>query len=78
MVKTPPRPNNVRTIRRAVGLTQAGLAEACGVSRQTVISIEGGDYSPSVFLALDIASALDTSVEALFSPVAETQEPRHA
>lgn len=36
------------------------------VSRQTIISIEGGDYAPSVLLALRIASALDSTVEALF------------
>ena len=37
-----------------------------GASRQTVVSIEGGDYAPSVLLALRIASTLDRPVEDLF------------
>ncbi|MCL4168958.1 UNVERIFIED_CONTAM: hypothetical protein GTU68_030492 [Idotea baltica] len=49
-------------------LTQAALAEQAEVSRQTVVSIEAGDYSPSVHLALRIAGLLDTTVEALFGP----------
>jgi len=60
--------NTVRQRRRTVELTQAELATAVGVSRQTVISIEGGDYAPSVFLALRVARALDCTVEDLFDP----------
>lgn len=37
------------------------------MSRQTIISIERGDYSPSVHLALDLARVLDSTVEALFA-----------
>ena len=48
-------------------MTQAELAEAVDVSRQTIIAVERGDYAPSVFLALRIARALDTTVEQLFS-----------
>lgn len=59
--------NQVRQFRRSAEITQAALAEAIGVSRQTVISVEGGDYAPSVFLALRLARALDTTVEALFA-----------
>jgi len=58
--------NQVRIFRRAADLTQAQLAAAVEVSRQTVISIEGGDYAPSVYLALRVASALNTTVEELF------------
>lgn len=47
-------------------LTQAELAKAVDVSRQTVVSIEGGDYAPSVYLALRIAEVLGTTVEDLF------------
>ncbi|WP_342037684.1 helix-turn-helix transcriptional regulator [Brevibacterium ammoniilyticum] len=61
----------LRARRRELGLTQAHLAEAVGVSRQTIIAIEGGDYSPSVYLALRIAATLKSSVEELFS----TQDP---
>lgn len=57
----------LRAVRKAAGLTQAQLAAEVGVSRQTIIAIERGDYSPSVYLALRAARALDTTVEALFS-----------
>lgn len=58
--------NAVRRFRRFADLTQAQLATEVEVSRQTVVSIEGGDYSPSVYLALRIAAVLNTSVETLF------------
>ena len=60
------RGNAVRAARTAAGLTQAGLAELAGVSRQTVVAVEAGDYAPSVFLALDLARHLGSTVEALF------------
>ena len=56
----------VREVRRDRRMTQAELAGAVLVSRQTIISIEGGDYAPSVLLALRIAAALDSTVDALF------------
>ncbi len=56
----------VRIRRRARSLTQQELAESVGVSRQTVISMETGDYAPSVYLALRIARVLDTTVEELW------------
>lgn len=52
-------------------LTQADLAKAIEVSRQTVISIEGGDYAPSVYLALKLAAVLETTVEDLFGTTGE-------
>ncbi len=55
-------------MRRLRDLTQATLAEQVEVSRQTIVSIEAGDYSPSVHLALRIAAELDTTVELLFGP----------
>lgn len=61
------RGNNVRRYRRAADLTQAQLAEKVEVSRQTIVAIEAGDYSPSVYLALAVAAALDTTVEVLFA-----------
>ena len=48
--------DDVRAMRRARRMTQAQLATATGVSRQTVISVEGGDYAPSVYLAIRIAT----------------------
>lgn len=47
-------------------LSQAQLAELVAVSRQTIIAIERGDYNPSVKLALQLARALNSSVENLF------------
>lgn len=58
--------NRVREDRRARRTTQAELAAAVGVSRQTVVAIEGGDYAPSVLLALRISAALHTPVDQLF------------
>lgn len=56
----------LKAARKSRGLTQADLARAVSVSRQTVISMERGDYAPSVYLALRTARVLDTTVEALF------------
>lgn len=58
----------VRAVRKARGLTQAQLAQAVGVSHQTIVSLERGDYSPSVYLALRIGAALGSTVEELFDP----------
>lgn len=66
--------NHVREIRRMRDLTQADLAKAVEVSRQTIVSIEGGDYAPSVYLALRIAGVLETTVEELFGKVKESAQ----
>jgi putative transcriptional regulator len=59
--------NRVRELRqRGEGLTQQQLAEAVGVSRQTIIAIESGRYSPSLEVALKIARAFDEPVDAVF------------
>ncbi len=47
-------------------LSQQQLADMVMVSRQTIVSIEGGDYAPSVKLALLLAQKLETTVEELF------------
>ncbi len=60
------RRNGVRPARLIVELTQAELAEAAGVSRQTIVAIEAGDYAPSVYLALALAHRLGRTVEDLF------------
>ena len=60
------RTNLVRPYRRRAEMTQAQLAESVCVSRQTVVSIEAGDYAPSVYLAIRLAAVFDTTVEALF------------
>lgn len=65
-----PRHDILSHLRRhrllADGLTQLDLADAVGVTRQTILSIEKGKYSPSVGLALRLAQVLGASVEDLF------------
>jgi putative transcriptional regulator len=63
--------NNVYMLRSARGLTQEALAEAVGVTRQTVISIEKGNYTPSILLALNIAAFFNVAVEDVFSLIYE-------
>lgn len=58
--------NTVHTFRTTKGLTQEHLAERVGVSRQTIISIEKGNYTPSVLLALKIASVFKVGVDDIF------------
>ena len=58
--------NNVKQLREQHGLTQEQLATRVGASRQSIISIEKGHYIPTTVMALKLASALTSSVEALF------------
>ncbi len=59
--------NSVEKERLRADLTQVELAEKVGVTRQTIIAIEKGDYTPSVALALRLAKVFKTSVEDLFA-----------
>ena len=59
--------NEVADLRKQAGHTQAELAEAIGVTRQTIIAIEKGNYVPSVLLALKLAKVLHSPVERIFS-----------
>ena len=58
--------NEVHAFRTKKGVTQEQLAEKMGVSRQTIIAIEKGNYTPSVLLALKLADFFDQSVEKIF------------
>jgi putative transcriptional regulator len=58
--------NIVYTLRTKKGLTQEELAAKVGITRQTVIAIEKGNYTPSVLLALKIAAAFNERVENIF------------
>ena len=69
------RHNGVRAARTALGMTQAELADAAGVTRQTVVAVEAGDYAPSVYLALAIAQRLGSSVEQLFGEKSAADRP---
>jgi putative transcriptional regulator len=58
--------NRVKEARVQAGLSQAQLAELIGVSRNTISSIETGQFSPTAKLALTICIALDKKFEELF------------
>ncbi len=58
--------NRVFEARQKAGLTQEALAEAVGVTRQTIIALERGNYVPSVLLALKIAKCFRQPVEKIF------------
>jgi putative transcriptional regulator len=64
---TGPVRNRIREWRLARGdLTQEQLARACDVTRQTIIALEGGKYSPSLELAFRISHALGRSLDEVF------------
>ena len=58
----------MKVLRAELGLTQADLAERLGVARQTINSIEGGKFEPSLGLGMRIALELGASVEETFFP----------
>ncbi|WP_275285916.1 helix-turn-helix transcriptional regulator [Halomonas elongata] len=64
--QTCPMINHVRALRKAKGMTQAALADALGVSRNTINSIEVGRYVPSLPLALSLARFFGKPVEEVF------------
>lgn len=59
--------NEVNTLRLERGVTQEELAVALGVTRQTIIAIEKGNYSPSIHLVLNIARYFKQPVEKIFT-----------
>jgi putative transcriptional regulator len=58
--------NDVRSLRAARGLSQGDLAQAVGVSRQTINSIETDRYTPSLPLAFALAGFFGTRIEEIF------------
>ena len=58
--------NKLEEIRKQKGIKQEELADAMGVSRQTISSLENGRYNPSVILAIKLARYFGTNVEELF------------
>jgi putative transcriptional regulator len=67
MVKPTRVPNSIRRLRFERGeMTQAELAERVGVTRQTIIAIEQGRYSPSLEMAFQIAHVLGVRLEDAF------------
>jgi putative transcriptional regulator len=60
--------NNIRRLRFNAGeMTQQELADRVGVTRQTIVAIEKGNYSPSLELAFKIALTFKTPLEEVFS-----------
>lgn len=60
--------NCISELRAARGQSQQGLADAVGVSRQTIISLEKGRYDPSLPLAFRLARHFDRPIEEIFDP----------
>ena len=58
--------NKIRVARAEVRMTQQQLADAIGVSRQTINAIESGKFVPSTVLALKMARVFDKNVEDIF------------
>ncbi len=65
--------NRVKELRARDGLTQGDLAKKIGVTRQTIVSLEKGSYTPSLLLALNIAEVFGEPVEAIFKKEEEVQ-----
>lgn len=74
MVKPTQVTNRIRSLRFAAGeMTQAELADRVGVTRQTIIAIEQGRYSPTLEMAFRIARALGVPLDEVFQYPEETQ-----
>lgn len=58
--------NCLKELRKARGLTQADLADAIEVTRQTILAVEADKYDPSLPMAYRLAAFLDVPVEELF------------
>ena len=58
--------NDVSKYRTEIGVTQEDLASKVSVSRQTIIALEKGNYTPSILLALKIAGFFKMPVEKIF------------
>ena len=66
MVRATRVTNDIRELRIARDITQAQLAATVGVTRQTIIALEQGRYSPSLEMAFLIARALDARLDEVF------------
>ena len=67
--------SHVRTRRNEAGLSQADLAAAVDVSRQTINAIERDRYDPSIELAFKLAYHFDCRIEDLFDPELDGDKP---
>ena len=75
MVKPTRVTNSIRTVREGAGMTQAELAQRVGVTRQTLIAIEQGRYSPTLELAFQLSHVFGLGLDDLFHyPQADQKE----
>ncbi|MGD7044862.1 helix-turn-helix transcriptional regulator [Jeotgalibacillus proteolyticus] len=58
--------NRVKELRARHGLTQGELADRVGVTRQTIVSLEKGSYTPSLLLAMNLSDVLEEKIETIF------------
>ena len=58
--------NRIKVLRAEHDLSQAQLADALGVARQTVIALEAGKYAPSLTLAFKISKTFQRPIEEIF------------
>lgn len=77
MAKGPVISNTIRRLRFDAGeMTQKDLAEAVGVTRQTIVAIENAKYSPTLELAFKIARAFDRPLEEVFQYGDNDENPK--
>ena len=67
--------NNIRELRKNLGLRQEDIATILGVTRQTINAIENEKYNPTLELAMKLAKLLNTTVEELF--ILDNSSERH-
>lgn len=58
--------NRVKELRARFNMTQNDLAESVNVTRQTIVALEKGSYTPSLLLAMNIASTFKLPIEDIF------------
>jgi putative transcriptional regulator len=59
--------NRIKELRNKLNITQEELAKKANVRRETIVFLEQNKYNPSLLLAHDVAKALNTTIEKLFS-----------
>lgn len=59
--------NNIKVLRKQLGLRQEDVANALNVTRQTINAIENSKYNPTLELAMRLAKLLNTTVDELFT-----------
>lgn len=65
--------NKLKSFRELKSISQTELGKICGVSRQTISSIERGDYHPSIVLVLKICKYFDVKVEEIFEYIEDSE-----